>query len=159
MNPINLKELYGDKYKIDFDPSAKTIDEKNDPFNYLISCEHGNIYHYSDRMLGYNCNGTIVRNKLHRDHKEIEVINWSDDGEAIFLFKPEEFDLIKSYAKPKRKRKLSRFHKECLIKAGSDALEKYKKSNSESSNSDQDSTQKDVLVWLHEKEKNGKNWH
>lgn len=142
MEPINLRELFGNRYKIGLDPAAK--DEaggKNDPWHYLIPCRFGHIYPYSGKLLAYYCMGPGIRAKINRNHPEIEILNWSDDGEATFLFPIEKFNLISGYAKPKRKRKLSPNHRESLTRAGTEALRSYRKANSKVRKTAPESTQ------------------
>ena len=106
--PINLKEQYGDRFKISLDEAAFCEDEsKKDSWYFKILCKYGNIYPVSDKKLGFHCTGERIRGRLHKDHPEIEVRNWSDNGEAIFIFGQEQIDIIAEYARPKRKRKIS----------------------------------------------------
>ncbi|PKK82038.1 MAG: hypothetical protein CVT49_15750 [candidate division Zixibacteria bacterium HGW-Zixibacteria-1] len=115
-NPINLKEQYGDRFKIDLDEAADCEGEsRKDPWYYLIPCKYGDIYPFSDRRLAFLCNGAGIRSRLHKEQPEIEVHNWSDNGEAIFIFDPEQFHIIAEYAKPRRKRKVSQKERQRLV--------------------------------------------
>jgi len=120
--PINLKEKYGDRFKIGLDEAAFCEDEsKKDPWYFKILCKYGDIYPVSDKKLGFHCTGERIRGRLHKEHPEIEVQNWSDDGEAIFIFEPEQFDIIAEYAKPRLKpgrKKLSQNERKKLENAG-----------------------------------------
>ena len=128
MNPINLKDLYGKRYKIGFDPSVQYEEGgKRDPWYYLILCRSGNIYPYSDELLGFHCTSRIIRNRLHKEHPEIRVQNWSDDGEAIFLFPVELFDIVAEYAKPRKKRQVSESERKRLAEIGQRFLFKSEK--------------------------------
>lgn len=136
MNPINLKELYGLKYKILYDESSNFIRSlKKDPWYFNIPCRYGIIYPYSDIKLAYLCTGKKIFTALHKKHAEIEVVNFSDFGEAIFLFKIEQFNIIAEYAKPCNKRTLSKDHKQSLCRAGTEALKKYRNSTLIANNS------------------------
>ena len=115
MIPIDLKEKFGKQYKIGYDPAVEVGESKHDPWNYLILCKHGNIYPYSAKKLAFYCIGSGIRKKLHKEHPDIEVYNWSDDGEAIFPFFLDQFDLIAKYAKPRRKRRLSEEQKQIQV--------------------------------------------
>jgi len=113
--PINLKEQYGDRFKIGLDEAAFCEGEsKKDPWYFKILCKYGDIYPVSDKRLGFHCTGERIRARLHKDHPEIEVHNWSDDGEAIFIFDQEQFDIISEYAKPRLKRKTSQKERQRL---------------------------------------------
>jgi hypothetical protein len=141
MRPINLKELFKDRFRVTIDDSV--IGEggaRSDPWNFIIPCRSGDIYPFSDQLLAFYCSARGIRTRLHKEHSEIEVRNWSDNGEAIFLFRPDQIDLIVQYAKPRRKRRLSPEHRKKLVMAGSQALESYRKSNSKSDQIGLDST-------------------
>jgi hypothetical protein len=108
--PMNLKGLFGHRYKIQLDESAFCAGEsKNDPWYYQIPCKYGHIYAYSDRLLAYYCDSGRMREKIHREHPEIEVCQWGD-YEAVSLFTPGQLETIAIYARPRRKRKLSPEH-------------------------------------------------
>ena len=108
MTPINLKDLFGVRYRVRVDESAvQEPGAKTDPWNYLIPCRHGTISPYSDKLLAFHCTAQGIRGRLHKDYPEITVQNWSDDGEAIFLFRLNQFDLVAEYAKPRRKKQVS----------------------------------------------------
>ncbi len=133
MKPIDLKLLYGTRFKVILDESVKLEPgARSDLWNYLIPCKNGSIYPFSNTLLEYHCTARGIRTRLNKEHPEIVVRNWSDDGEAIFLFQVDQFDLIAEYARPRRKRRLSAKHREKLVKAGSEALKSYRKSNSKS---------------------------
>ena len=120
--PINLKEHYGDRFKIGLDEAAFCEDEsKKNPWYFKIMCKYGDIYPVSDKKLGFHCTGERIRGRLHKDHPKIEVHNWSDDGEAIFIFDQELFYIIAEYAKPRLKpgrKKLSKNERKKLENAG-----------------------------------------
>jgi len=117
--PIDLKALFGRRYKITLDEAAgHEPGGKNDPWYCLIPCERGHIYPFSDRLLAYCCCGTKIRARLRRDYPELEVRQWSDDGEAVFLFTPDALEIIAEYAKPKRRRRLSSKQREQFVAVG-----------------------------------------
>ena len=121
MLPINLKDLFGDRYRVGLDESARhEPGAKVDPWHYVIPCRHGGISPFSAELLAFHCTAPGIRAKLHLGHREIEVRNWSDDGEAVFLFRPDQFDLVADYAKPKRKRRISEKERDRLAKIGRD---------------------------------------
>lgn len=131
MQPINLKEKFNVRYRVLIDDSIKgEPGARSDPWNYMIPCRSGNIYSFSEMLLAFYCTARGIRTRLVKEHPEIKVRNWSDNGEAIFLFKPDQFDLIAEYARPRRKRRLSPEHRKKLVLAGAQALDSYRKSNS-----------------------------
>ncbi len=104
--PLNLRQLFGDRFKIELDDVySGRPNSQGDPWYYLIPCKYGHIYPYSDRLLAYYCVGERVRAKLRREHPELECRQWSDDGECVFLFEPDQIDIIADHAQPHRKRR------------------------------------------------------
>ena len=126
--PLNLKELYGARFKIELDEAAfcEPGGRKN-PWYFKVLCRYGDIYPYSDLLLGFFCNAAKVRGRLHQDHPEIEVRQWSDIGEAVFLFRPDQFDLVAQYARPRKRRQISDREKKRLARIGTEALRRHKK--------------------------------
>ncbi len=121
MLPVNLKKLFSDRYRITLDESARhEPGAKNDPWHFVIPCRRGTISPFSAELLAFHCTARGIRDRLHRDHPEIEVQNWSDDGEAVFLFHLDQFDLVAEYAKPRRKKRISEKERLRLAKIGRD---------------------------------------
>ena len=50
MNPINLRETFGNNWWIVLDEAADGL--WLDPWNYQIACKHGHIYPVGDGLLG-----------------------------------------------------------------------------------------------------------
>lgn len=119
--PVNLRELFGSRYRVVLDESARQEPGGNqDPWLFQIPCKFGDFYPHSDSQIGFYCKSGRIRDRLHRELPDIEV-NQMGDGEAVFLFAPEQFDLVVRYAKPKRKpgpRRLSADHRNVLVSAG-----------------------------------------
>lgn len=124
IEPIDLRERYGNSYIIELDQSASFEEGGSRNLWYLqIPCMYGYFYPHSKQRIAFYCKGSMMRSKLHRAHPEIEVRQWSEDGEAVFLFTPDQFDLVAKYAKPRRKRgprKLKAEHRDKLAKASRD---------------------------------------
>jgi hypothetical protein len=132
---INLVELSAGKYKIGLDKSSesKYIALAN-RWDLIIKCVNGEIFPYSSKAFGFHCTKKIIRNRLLKDHPEIAVRNWSDNGEAIFLFEQNEFELISKYAVPRKIRKLSENQRSAFVKSGNKALKVYRESNAKTRN-------------------------
>jgi hypothetical protein len=104
---VNIRDLFGDTYKIQLDESAFCPGEsKNDPWYYQIPCKYGHIYAYSDRLLAYYCDSGRMREKIHREHPEMEIIQ-DGDLESVFLFRPDQFEITARYARPRKKRQVT----------------------------------------------------
>jgi hypothetical protein len=134
-NPVDIIELASGRYKVGLDmASGRKSINKADSWDLVIKCVNGEIFPYSNKLFGFHCKKKIIRNRLIEDHPEIAVRNWSDNGEAIFLFEQKDFDLIEKYAAPRKIRKLSENHRTILVKAGSEALKAYRNTNSKRQN-------------------------
>lgn len=118
IKPLDLKNLFGLRFIIELDPAASCEPGgKTDPWYYQIPGKHGHIYPFSDKLLAYHCTGQKIRARLHRDHPELEVRQWTDDGEAVFLFTTLQFDMIAKYAQPRKRRRLSMEHRQKLAES------------------------------------------
>ena len=132
--PVNLERLAEGKYKLGTDEASETkYIGYADRWDLVIKCFNGEIYPFSDRLLAFHCIKKIIRNRLHKEYGEVAVRNWSDNGEAIFLFELNQFELIAKYAKPKKRRILSPVHRLVLTSAGTEALKRYRESHSKAS--------------------------
>ena len=126
--PLNLKEMYADRYRIELDESALCPSEsENNPWYFQIPCKYGHVYPVSDKLLAFYCSGPRIVARLHADHPELETPQWGDK-EAVFLFPPEMIETIAQYAKPRRKRQLSEKRQKQLSEQGTDALRNLKNS-------------------------------
>jgi len=121
MVPINLKDLLGGRYRVVLDESARhEPGAKKDLWYFMLLCRYGSIYPFSARLLAFHCTARGIRTRLHGDHPRLEIRNLSDDGEAIFLFRLDQFDLVAEYARPRRKRRISGEERDRLAKIGRD---------------------------------------
>ena len=112
MQPINLKDQYGDRYRIGLDEATKGERKlAKDPWYYILPCRYGHIYPHGDGLSVF-CNGTRKIEQL----KNLPGITayLVGDGEAILTFPLSEFDAVARIAQPKRRRKLSEKHNAAL---------------------------------------------
>ncbi len=110
MNPLNVRELYGDKYKCGLDPAARH--ERNGRKNawyFVIRCRYGEIYPYSDTLLAVM---VIGPRKVAEIRRAGFMVHQDGDGEAVFLFDPGHFDEVATVVKPRKKRGMSEDQKE-----------------------------------------------
>jgi|WetSurMetagenome_2_1015567.scaffolds.fasta_scaffold1030569_1 hypothetical protein len=106
VNPIDIKIMAACHFKLSQDEAASIEPGgRKDPWYQVIPCKYGQIYPYSETLLAVHSKGPGIRRKL-QDIKGLTIHNWSDDGEAIFLFAPVLFDQVAEIVKPKRKRQL-----------------------------------------------------
>ena len=138
-NSYDLSENFGARYRITLDEAAFCEPGgKENPWYFQIPCKYGHIYPCSDKLLAFFCESGGIRRRLRDDHPELEVRQWSEVSEAVFLFKPEQLDLVAQYAKPRRKRRLSPAHRKKLSKSGRGRRFLSKTRGSESSSAERD---------------------
>ena len=127
MKPIDLRQLFGERYRITLDEAARhERGGRNNPWYYQIPCKRGMIYPYSDELLAFYCQGIRLRHKVRREHPDLEYLHWSDEGEAVFLFPLDRFDQIAVYARPRRRRRLSAEQRKRAAEIGTANLQKSK---------------------------------
>jgi hypothetical protein len=103
---INLKAIYGQKYRIGHDPAAFTWVEKTDPWMMTIPCRFGTIYPQGGEMLAIEIdNHTITANKV----AAIPGVapHQNGDFERAYLFHMDLFGEVAKIVRPWRKRQLS----------------------------------------------------
>lgn len=121
MDPIDLKTLSAGRFRLALDEAAfAEPGGKKDPWYQVIPCRNGQIYPFSDKLLAIHVKGYAARRKL-ADIAGLIQHNWSDDGEAIFLFPIPLFGRVAEIIKPKRRRRLG----EDQRRAASDRLRAY----------------------------------
>ncbi len=104
--PINLKEQYGSEYETSLDCACEAYPElSDDPWYFQIPCKYGHIYPHSSDKMGYYCEGGKIRAKLKKEHPELDIAQWAEDVEAVFLFTPDQFEIIALFAQPLKKRR------------------------------------------------------
>ena len=111
---INLKELYGEKYKVAFDresyyrnmeilrkgPSKVTFTKED---FYSILCKFGEIFYDGNDDFSLYCTSVKIANKIQRE-MEGKVICEIVDDEGMIYFKFQDIKKIFRYVKPRRKR-------------------------------------------------------
>ena len=107
--PINLRDRFGNKYKITFDtcydPKGRSRD-KLDPFMMQIPCQYGTIYPDGKHHLRIDIDHHIpTANRVAR-LPGCELV-MDGDFEKTIRFHIERFDAVAAIVKPKRKRVLS----------------------------------------------------
>jgi hypothetical protein len=101
MNPINLKELAGNTYKLSHDPAAKQEPGgRKDPWLCIIPCRKGHIYPHSDKLLALWWESTT---RLDLRCPALELYQDGDD-EKTYLFRPEDFDRVAKMVGAKKRK-------------------------------------------------------
>lgn len=125
---VNLKEIFGSRYRISREDGQRS---PTDPWALLLPCRFGHIFVHGGKMLGAstNCSGRIAKRLKQLDC--VEIAQDGDDGVNV-IFDIADFSKIAAIICPRVKRKLSAAHSKKFVEAGQVALEKRRKSKSES---------------------------
>jgi hypothetical protein len=114
---INLKKMYGSKYRITWD-EARNSNKDKDPAYMQIPCRGKGkiIYAHSDTMLALEID---YHRGLAKRISSIPgvVLHQDGDYEKTFLFPPSVFDEIAKIVKPRTKKKMSPEHIAKLTKS------------------------------------------
>jgi hypothetical protein len=103
----NLRELFGDRFRIGHDPVAETYAERNDPWMMTIPCRGGAvIYPRGAHILALEVD---YRPHLAKRLAAIPgvVLHQDGDREKTFLFPVALFDRVAKLVHPLRRRRLS----------------------------------------------------
>src|SRR6516162_1536222 len=103
---INLKAIYGQKYRIGHDPAAITWGEKTDPWMMTIPCRLGVIYPHGGEHLAVEIDHRPITAKKVAAIPGV-IIYQHGDHEKTFLFPVALFDQVAAIVRPRRKRHLS----------------------------------------------------
>jgi len=132
--------MFGEKYRIKKD-SAISNRRKVDPMYYIIPCKYGEIFPYGGDFLAAMVTSIRIANEV-RSWSELEVTQDADDA-VIFKFHVKHFEKVADRIMARKKKRLSKEHREKL--ATSNMKFRFKPA-SDSSKSGQDSTISDMLV-------------
>ena len=114
--PINLKEKFGDKYKVRYEDSyyaqygenARTVD----PWYMILLCQHGHIFPCGGTRLAASATRMIGRKLLTIPGTEVKQDG--DDGMTV-VFECADIQKILRIMRPKKVRKLSPEQKAAAI--------------------------------------------
>lgn len=114
IEPINLKERFGDRYRITFDeaydPKHRPKDKLN-PWMMEIPCERGTIYPDDDANLCVMIAYRPITAKKVGGLPGVELVQ-DGDHEKTFRFPVELFDAVAEIVRPRRKRHMTEANKE-----------------------------------------------
>jgi hypothetical protein len=118
MEPVNLRERFGKRYRIGFDPSRSSAWD-HDLWMMTVRCRYGEIYPHGETTLAVDVEGhgkiaaqlaALPCVTVHRPH--------------TFLFDVEDFDKVAAIVAPRRRRQLTQEQRERLSETGREALRK-----------------------------------
>ena len=104
-NLINLKEKFGDKYRITKDPAVEKGTKKVDPIYWIIPCRLGEIFPYGGKYLAVMVTKPRIAQQM-KKWKELEVTQDAEDA-VIFKFHVKDFDKIAERVLPHKRPKIS----------------------------------------------------
>jgi hypothetical protein len=110
MGCLNLRERFGDEYKIGFDPVFDPHgkqQEKIDPWVYVIPCQRGTIYPFGGSLLAVEVEGRAPTAKRIRALDCTTMIQEGEDFLAV-TFDVADFDQVAKIVLPRRKRQMSK---------------------------------------------------
>lgn len=117
---VNLKERFGSKWRIGYDPVYRP-GEKPDPWMMLIVCRYGEIGPHGDNQLRWDCDGYgKVRAKMKRlacTEVWSEVYTEGDDDICV-LFDVANIDQVARVVKPRSRRVLTDEERQRLAEMG-----------------------------------------
>jgi len=115
---IDLKERFGDKYRIENEEPATAWN--TDPWYFIIPCRNnaGHIYPYGGNMLGFASNGRHPKMcKQIASLPGAEVWQDGDDGQNV-IFPVDVFDQVAQIVHLKQKKQVSEEERQRLREMG-----------------------------------------
>ncbi len=120
MDCINLRERFGDRYKVTYEESYYAQHGKRgravDPWLMIIPCEHGHIYPHGGDLLAF---ATDKRGPLAKKLCRLKFATTHQDGDdgVNIVFPAGRFEEVARIVQPKPKRRLSEEHRRKLAEA------------------------------------------
>lgn len=115
----NLSDLFGDRFKIDFDPvidSHGRQRDKIDPWLQVMRCERGEIYPFGDDKLAVEVQGRPITARRLAELDCCKVYQ-NGDHEVSFIFPVKRFEEVAAIVRPRKRRRLSEEQKHILAEA------------------------------------------
>ena len=113
---IDLKTLYGDKYRIVLDESAQGEPRSEYPWYYRIKCKRGFISLHGEDMLAAWTDRPILKGRL--ASVDGVKVHQQGDKEIRVIFTPDHLDAVLDVLQPYLKRHISPEQRERLIELG-----------------------------------------
>jgi hypothetical protein len=113
----NLKQLYGDKYRLAHDPVVRSRKEKTDPWLMTLPCKFGTIYPHGAGRLAVEIDYHLGKA---RQIAQIEGVQLAQDGdnERTYVFPVEVFEQVAQVVRPYRRRRVSPVSQANLVPGG-----------------------------------------
>lgn len=131
---FDLKEQYGKKYRIYMDEAwhIETAESnpskvKDKPWYYEIQGKYGAVYLYGENKLAVRITGNRIKSKIKTEYGSLLRLYIEAENESIFLFNPENLEIVAGLIKARRKKQIS--ERERLRLRTISGLAHYKKQN------------------------------
>ena len=100
---VNLRDLFGDKLRISYDPARQPGEKREQPWLMQIRGRRATIYPYGGSRLAIEVD---YHNRVARDVGRIPGVVQAQDGddEKTFVFDVALFDQVAELVKPSRRR-------------------------------------------------------
>ncbi|MHB8953846.1 MAG: hypothetical protein ACYC4U_12825 [Pirellulaceae bacterium] len=132
MECVNLKKMFGDRFKITWDESYFAEHGENaradDPWLQIIPCQHGHIYPYGGEIMVAS---TAKRGGVARELGQLDSTTMYRDGDdgVDVLFHVSNFEPVAQLMKPRRRRRLSPQQRQRLAALGRENLKRLRQVN------------------------------
>jgi hypothetical protein len=131
---IDLKKRFGKKYKIFMDEAWEAEDSqsnpdkvKDKPWYYEIWGKYGVIYLYGINKLAVRITANRIKSRIKAEYKDILSLYIEAENESIFLFNPENFEIVAGLIKARKRKQIT--EQERLRLRNISGLAHYKKQN------------------------------
>jgi len=109
MECINLRDRFGDRFRIGFDPAydpARRPKDKLDPWMMLLEFPRGSIYPHGGELLAVEVEG---RRFLRKRLLQLRCLGLKQDGDDFqgWTFHVADLDAVAEIVRPRRRRTLS----------------------------------------------------
>lgn len=122
---INPRETFGKRYRIFMDEAwlaedaVSNPDKVNDrPWYYEIRGKYGTVYVYGDNMLAVSITANRVKGSIKKAYGNILCLYLKAEDESIFLFKPDNLEIVAGLIKARRKRQVTEPERQRLRNIG-----------------------------------------
>ncbi len=119
---VDLKKQYGKKYRIFMDEAWDAEDShsnpdkvKDKPWYYEIRGKYGTVYLYGTNKLAVRITGNRIKNRIKAEYADILSLYLEAEDESIFLFSPDNFEIVAKLIKAKRKRQITEEQRKLII--------------------------------------------
>ncbi len=119
---IDLKKGFGQKYRIFMDEAwyeetAESYPDKikHRPWYYEIRGKYGTIYFYGTDKLAVRITANRIKSRIKTHYWNILRLYLEAEDESVFLFSPENFEIVAGLIQARRKRQITNEQRQVII--------------------------------------------